>query len=191
MVGPGDGLAATDGAPAGRLEKGFLHVYTGTGKGKSTAAAGLAARAAGHGLSVYVVWFLKERVEGGERAALERLGNVTYECFGRSGHVNRKNPDPKDVESAKKALARADEVLGSGRFDLVVLDEVNVALQYGLLDLGEVLRVLESRPPHVEVVCTGRAAPIELMGIADYVTRMDALKHPFERGVEARKGIEE
>jgi len=137
------------------------------------------------------VWFLKERVEGGERAALERLGNVTYECFGRSGHVNRKNPDPKDVESARGALARAGEVIGSGAYDVVILDEVNVALQYGLLELGDVLRVLESRPLHVEVVCTGRGAPIELMGIADYVTRMDALKHPFDRGVEGRRGIEE
>lgn len=169
----------------------MLHVYTGTGKGKSTAAAGLAARAAGHGYRVVVLWFLKERIEGGERAALERLGNVTYECFGRSGHVNAKSPDPKDVESAQRALKRAEEVLHSGTVDLVILDEINVAFKLGLLDLGDVLRVLESRPPHVEVVCTGRGAPLELMGIADYVTRMEAIKHPFERGVEGRKGIEE
>lgn len=169
----------------------MLHVYTGTGKGKSTAAAGLAARAAGHGYRVFVLWFLKERIEGGERAALERLGNVTFECFGRSGHVNPKSPDPQDVESAQRALKRAEEVLHSGQFDLVVLDEINVAFKLGLLDLGAVLRILESRPPHVEVVCTGRGAPLELMGIADYVTRMEAIKHPFERGVEGRKGIEE
>ncbi len=173
------------------FERAYLHVYTGKGKGKSTAAAGLAARAAGHGYRVFVLWFLKEKVEGGERAALERLGNVTYECFGRSGHVNPKNPDPEDVESAQRALARAAEVLRSGRFDLVVLDEIIVAIQLGLLDLGAVLKLLEARPPNVEVVCTGRGAPLELMGIADYVTRMDAIKHPLERGIEARRGIEE
>lgn len=185
---PGGGVG---GAGSKAFEKGLLHVYTGTGKGKSTAAMGLAVRAAGHGFRVFVLGFLKDKVEGGERAALERLGNVTFECFGRSGHVNRKSPDPKDVESARLALARAEEVLHSGKYDLVVLDEINVAVQFGLLDLGAVLRTLEGRPPHVEVVCTGRGAPLELMGIADYVTRMESIKHPLERGVEARKGIEE
>ena len=185
---PGEGVGA-GGARA--FEKGLLHVYTGTGKGKSTAAMGLAARAAGHGFRVFVLGFLKDRVEGGERAALERLGNVTFEFYGRSGHVNPKSPDPKDVESARRALARAEEVLHGGASDLVILDEVNTALHFGLLDLGAVLRTLEGRPAHVEVVCTGRGAPLELMGIADYVTRMESIKHPLERGVEARRGIEE
>lgn len=151
---------------------------------------GLAARAAGHGHSVFVLWFLKEKVAGGEREALERTGRVTFECFGRSGHVNPKNPDPNDVASAKRALARAGEVISAGAHDLVILDEINVALQMGLLDLGAVLHVLEKRPAHVEVVCTGRGAPIELMGIADYVTRMESIKHPLERGIEARTGID-
>lgn len=177
--------------PPKRLERGLVHVYTGSGKGKSTAAMGLAARAAGHGLRVFVIWFLKERVEGGERHALESLENVTFECYGRSGHVNPKNPDPKDVESARRALARGREVVRSGEWDVVVLDEVNVAIQFGLLDLGEVLRLLEERPPHVEIVCTGRGAPLELMGVADYVTRMEPIKHPYERGIEPRRGIEE
>jgi cob(I)alamin adenosyltransferase len=182
--------AAASSEPEGRRH-GLLHVYTGSGKGKSTAAMGLAARAAGHGLRVFVVWFLKEKVEGGERAALERAGDVTFECFGRSGHVNPKHPDPADVASARRALARAQEVIAAGKHDLVILDEVNVALQMGLLDLGAVLRALETRPEGIEVVCTGRGAPIELMGIADYVTRMDAIKHPHERGVESRRGIDE
>lgn len=169
----------------------MLHVYTGTGKGKTTAAMGLAARAAGHGYRVFVLCFLKEAVEGGERRALEKGGDVTFECFGRTGHVNPKNPDPADVESAGKALARAAEVLASKDFDVVILDEINVAYQYGLIRLGDLLKLIEARPPEVELVCTGRGAPIELMGIADYVTRMDSLKHPFDRGVEGRRGIEE
>ena len=169
----------------------MVHVYTGAGKGKTTAAMGLAARAAGHGLCVFVVGFLKDKLEGGERAALERAGNVTFECFGRSGPVNPKHPDPADIESAKRALSRAEEVIRSGKYDLVVLDEINVALQQGLLDLGAVLRLIETRPPNVEIVCTGRGAPLELMGVGDYVTRMDAIKHPLERGIERRKGIEE
>jgi cob(I)alamin adenosyltransferase len=169
----------------------MVHVYTGGGKGKTTAAMGLAARAAGHGLRVFVVAFLKERIEGGERAALERTGNVTFESFGRSGPVNPKHPDPADIESARRAFARAKEAILSGQFDLVILDEVNAALQLNLLDLGEVLRLLETRPANIEIVCTGRGAPLELMGVADYVTRMDAIKHPHERDIERRTGIEE
>jgi cob(I)alamin adenosyltransferase len=169
----------------------MLHVYTGTGKGKTTAAMGLAARAAGHGLRVFVVCFLKEGVEGGEREALGKAGHVVFECFGRTGHVNPKHPDLEDVASARRALARAAEVMASKEWDVVIMDEVNVAYQFGLIELGELLKVVEARPPEVELVCTGRGAPIELMGIADYVTRMDSLKHPFDRGVEGRRGIEE
>jgi cob(I)alamin adenosyltransferase len=140
---------------------------------------------------VFVIGFLKERSEGGEREALERLGGIEFEFFGRHGHVNAKHPDPRDVESARLGLARAAQVMAAGAHDLVILDELNTALHMGLLDLGAVLRVLEGRPSHVEVVCTGRGAPLELMGIADYVTRMESLKHPFERGVAGRKGIED
>ncbi len=183
----------TDSSPGGapRLERALIHVYTGGGKGKTTAAMGLAARASGHGLRVLVVSFLKEKGAGGERAALERTGNVTFEFFGRSGPVNLKHPDPADLESSKRALARSKEAIHSGQFDLVILDEINVALQLNLLDLGEVLRLLETRPCNVEIVCTGRGAPLELMGVADYVTRMDQIKHPHERGIERRMGIEE
>lgn len=169
----------------------MLHVYTGTGKGKTTAAMGLAARAAGHGYRVFVVCFLKEAIEGGEREALQKAGDVTFECFGRTGHVNPQNPDPADVESAKRALVRAAEVLSSKSWDIVILDEINVAYQYGLIALGDLLKLIEARPAQVELVCTGRGAPIELMGVADYVTRMESLKHPFDRGVEGRRGIEE
>ena len=174
-----------------RLVKGLLHVYTGPGKGKTTAAVGLATRAVGHGLRVYIVWFLKDRIEGGEFDALERLGGVEFVCFGRSGSVNPKHPDKKDVEAAGQGLAPANAVIQDGAHDVVILDEINLALHLGLLDLGKVLHILESRPAHVEVVCTGRGAPLELMGIADYVTRMELLKHPRERGIESRKGIDE
>lgn len=185
---PGEGGEA---APPKRLEKGLLHVYTGPGKGKTTAAVGLATRAVGHGYRVCIVWFLKDRGQGGELEALERAGAVESHFFGSHGAVNPKHPDPKAVELAGHALAQAEKIIHAGAHDVVILDELNLALHQGLLDLGRVLRVLESRPPHVEVVCTGRGAPLELMGIADYVTRMESLKHPRERGVESRKGIDE
>jgi cob(I)alamin adenosyltransferase len=165
---------------------GLVQVYTGEGKGKTTAAFGLALRAAGRGLRVKVIQFLKGR-ESGEVIAARRLG-IEVAQFGGPGWVDLKNPAPSEHERAAQALAAAREALGA--VDLLVLDEANVALAAGLLQVEEVLELLEGRPQGVEVVLTGRRAPVELVARADLVTEMLAIKHPYAEGVSAREGIE-
>lgn len=170
--------------------KGLVHVYTGDGKGKTTAALGLALRAAGHGMRTYIAQFLKGQ-DYGELHALERLSPwVVIEQFGRPGFVHVKGVTPEDRAMAVRGLTCAREAMGSGAYDLVILDEINVALYFGLIELEEVLALLEDRPEHVELVLTGRGAPEELLERADYVTEMREVRHPYQRGILARKGIE-
>lgn len=170
--------------------KGMVQVYTGDGKGKTTAALGLALRASGQGLKVYVVQFMKGWPFYGELETVKHLPNVTLRQFGRPDFVNKQNPDPIDVHMAQEALAYARQVVLAGQHDLVILDEINVALDFGLIKLADVLDLLEKRPPQVELVLTGRNAPAALIATADLVTEMLQIKHPFTDGVEARKGIE-
>jgi cob(I)alamin adenosyltransferase len=169
---------------------GMVQIYTGDGKGKTTAALGLALRASGQGLSVYIVQFMKGWPFYGELETMKHLPNVTLRQFGRPDFVNKGNPDPIDVRMAQEALDHARQVVMAGQHDLVILDEVNVALDFGLIKLDDVLDLLASRPPQVELVLTGRNAPAALIARADLVTEMLQIKHPFSEGVEARKGIE-
>jgi cob(I)alamin adenosyltransferase len=172
-----------------------VEVYTGDGKGKTTAALGLALRALGAGLRVAVLQFLKGGVDTSELAMLPRLGpgiwlarfadEVTPFSLGQG------EPTPQDREAVAKGWAVAREVLGSGEWDVVVLDEINNALAAGLLDVADVLEVLRRRPDHVEVVCTGRGAPEELVDAADLVTEMRSVRHPYDRELGARRGIED
>ena len=170
--------------------KGLVQVYTGNGKGKTTAALGLALRASGQGLKVYIVQFMKGWPFYGELEAVKHLPNITLRQFGRPDFVNKENPDPIDVRLAQEALDLARQVVLAGLHDLVILDEANVALDYGLIKLSDVLDLLEKRPPQVELVFTGRDAPAALIARADLVTEMLQIKHPFTEGVEARKGME-
>ncbi len=170
--------------------KGMIQVYTGDGKGKTTAALGLALRASGQGLRVYIVQFMKGWPFYGELESMKHLPNVTMRQFGRPDFVNKQNPDPVDVRMGQEALDHARQVVLAGQHDLVILDEVNVALDFGLIELADVLDLLEKRPPQVEIVLTGRNAPAGLIAKADLVTEMLQIKHPFTEGVEARKGIE-
>ena len=182
-------MADTEGAK--RLKQGLVHVYTGDGKGKTTAALGLALRAVGHGLKAYVVQFLKGNIDYGELVAAQTFdGRLVIEQRGRETFVDPRNPDPVDVELARKALARSREVLVSGEWDLVVLDEVCVAVAFGMLRPEDVLDVVEARAGHVEVVLTGRRAHPTFVEAADLVTEMRLVKHYYDRGVEAREGIE-
>jgi len=174
----------------GRLTRGCIQVYTGDGKGKTTCALGLSLRAVGQGLKVFFLQFLKGQ-DTGELAAAARLApDFTIRTFGRVGLVNLKAPAPRDRELARQALELAKEIILAGRHDVVVLDEINVALAYGLVPLEEVLELLKNRPPRVEVVLTGRGAPPELVELADLVTEMRPVKHYWEVGVTARRGIE-
>jgi len=175
---------------------GLIHVYTGDGKGKTTAALGLALRAAGHGLRTYIGQFMKGR-EYGELAAPRLLGNdgagrplLTIEQYGKPTFLRAEEVEEKDIHQAREGLGRAEAAMHEGSYDLVVLDEVNVALHFGLLTVQEVVDTIERKPPSVELILTGRRAPEAILERADYVTVMQELKHPYERGVQARIGIE-
>lgn len=173
-----------------RLEKGCVHVYTGDGKGKTSAALGLALRALGHGMRVFMVQFIKgvEHSEYGEIIAAQRIKNFTIVQFGAGfvGHHAKKI----DELSAGYGLKYAKEAIQSGRYDVVILDEINMAVYFGLVDEEAVVELIKSKPEGVELVLTGRYASPKIMELSDYVTEMRMVKHPFERGLTARKGIE-
>ncbi|MBS7633536.1 cob(I)yrinic acid a,c-diamide adenosyltransferase [Candidatus Bathyarchaeota archaeon] len=173
-----------------RLDRGLVQIYTGDGKGKTSAAFGLALRAVGRGLKVYVIQFIKGGFDYGELYVVDRLPNFCLKAFGRGQFVMSDPPGEEDVRLAEEALRLAKGVVGSGEFDVVVLDEVNVALSLKLISLEEVLNVIKNKPAHVELVLTGRGVPKELIEVADLVTEMREVKHPFRKGVSARKGIE-
>ncbi len=172
------------------LERGLIQVYTGDGKGKTTAALGLALRAAGQGLRVCIVQFMKGWPDYGELRALAHQPNITLKQFGRVSFVDRANPDPQDVALAQAGWQHGLDALRCGWYDVVILDEVNVALDYGLISLPQVLELLDARPPEVELVLTGRGAHPQVVERADLVTEMRAIKHPYAAGIDGRKGIE-
>jgi cob(I)alamin adenosyltransferase len=173
------------------LEQGLIQVYTGNGKGKTTAALGLALRAVGRGLRVLVIQFMKGGGPYGEHLAAARLAPLlTIVPFGRPGWVNRDNPDPEDIRLAHEALAAAREALNAGTCDLLILDEANGAVSFGLLTVDELLSLIAAKPPQVELVITGRNAHERVMEVADLVTEMREVKHYYHQGVGSRIGIE-
>ncbi|HWI41419.1 MAG TPA: cob(I)yrinic acid a,c-diamide adenosyltransferase [Verrucomicrobiae bacterium] len=172
------------------LERGLVQVYTGNGKGKTTAALGLAFRAAGRGLRVLVLQFMKGGGPYGEHLAAEKLAPLlTIVPTGRAGWVDRENP-AEDRALAREALAKAEQEIASGAFDLVVLDEINGAVSFGLLEVEQVLDLMRHKPPQVELVLTGRNADPRVIEAADLVTEMTEIKHYYRQGVPARIGIE-
>jgi cob(I)alamin adenosyltransferase len=173
-----------------RLEKGLVQVYTGNGKGKTSTAFGLALRAVGRGLRVYIIQFIKGGFDYGELHVIEKLPNLQLKAFGRGRFVTQKPPAKEDVKLAEDALNLARDVVRSGEYDVVILDEANVALDLKLISLDTVLELIRNKPKHVELVLTGRYAPREIIEIADLVTEMREVKHPFDKGFPARKGIE-
>jgi cob(I)alamin adenosyltransferase len=173
-----------------KLETGLVQVYTGNGKGKTSAAFGLALRAVGRGLKVYVIQFIKGGFDYGELYMVDRLPNIKLKAFGRGRFIIEKPPEKKDVKLAEEALTLAEEVVENGEYDIVILDEINVALNLRLIAQERVLKLINNKPKHVELVLTGRYAPPEIIEIADLVTEMREIKHPFNKGYQARKGIE-
>jgi cob(I)alamin adenosyltransferase len=174
-----------------RLEsklKGYIQVYTGNGKGKTTAALGLSLRAAACGKKVYIGQFVKG-MHYSELDILSTIQNITLKQFGRDCFIYSK-PTQDDCAAALRGLAEIETVLQSGEYDVVVLDEANIALYYSLFSFDELKRVLINRANHVEVIITGRYAPQELLDMADLVTEMKEIKHYYAKGVEARTGIE-
>ncbi len=173
-----------------RLNKGLTQVYTGDGKGKTSAAFGLTLRAIGRDLKVFVIQFIKGGFDYGELHVIQELPNLKLRAFGRGKFITEMPPTDEDVKLAKQALKLARKVINSGEFDVIVLDEINVALNLKLLDVGEVMDLIKNKPRHVELVLTGRDAPSEIIWMADLVTEMKEVKHPYAQGVQPRKGIE-
>jgi cob(I)alamin adenosyltransferase len=213
--------------PKQDLFEGMIHVYTGEGKGKTTASLGLAMRAAGHGYKTCIIQFMKGNVVYGEQEIANKLSNyITIRPMGRECYVQRENltkgslakgplakpkvtywsePPPasalatdqpevtpwsEDIKLAQEAIALAREVLVGGEYNIVVLDEINVAIAYGLITEEMVLNLMTERPTHVELILTGRYATPEIVKRADLVTEMVEIKHYYQRGVQSRIGIE-
>ena len=174
-----------------KLDKGYIQVYTGNSKGKTTAALGLAMRAVGRGLMVCMIQFMKGGGPYGEHFAAEKLAPyLTIISTGRGGWVNRTKPDPEDVRLAQEALQLAEEVINSQKYDLVILEEVNGAVMFGLIEVERLLTLMANKPPATELILTGRGADPRVIDAADLVTEMQEIKHYYKAGVPARLGIE-
>jgi cob(I)alamin adenosyltransferase len=171
--------------------KGYIQVYTGNGKGKTTAALGIALRAAGHGLKSYIGQFLKGQ-EYGELYSIQNLSSwIKLEQFGRKGFIHvTKDPDQEDYDRARSGLKKCLEAMLSGKYTVIILDEINVAIYFKLITEKEMHDFLDKRPDNIEVVLTGRYAPDSIVERADLVTEMKEVKHYHNNGVQAREGIE-
>lgn len=172
-------------------KRGLVIVHTGNGKGKTTAALGLALRAVGQGLRVCMIQFIKGSWKYGELKAPEFLPGFEIHPMGR-GFVDlgAKTPDPQDVALARETLAAARQKVVSGEYGMVILDEVNYALAYGLVEVADVLALIREKPPALHLVLTGRNARPEVIEAADLVTEMREVKHPFQKGIKAQRGVE-
>ena len=171
------------------LEKGYIHIYTGPGKGKTTLALGLGLRAAGAGLKVHMIQFMKGR-RYSELDAVEKMSNFTISQHGRDEFVSKENPEQIDIDLAQEGFTKAQEITKNGKCDMVILDEINVAIDYNLVPLDDLLKLIEEKPEKLELVLTGRYAHPELVKIANLVTEMLEIKHPYQNGVLARKGVD-
>jgi cob(I)alamin adenosyltransferase len=169
--------------------KGYVHVYTGEGKGKTTAAIGLAVRAAGAGHKVFLAQFIKGGLYS-ELNALKRFDDlITVEQFGLGRFINGK-PSEMDINAARLGLEKMKTIIASGEYKVVILDEANIALHYNLISVQELIDLVGSRAKETEIIITGRKASPEILELADLVTEMKAIKHYYDEGVQARVGIE-
>ena len=171
------------------MEKGYIHVYTGRGKGKTTAALGLGLRASGAGFKVHMIQFMKGR-RYSEIDTIENITNFTISQHGRDEFVSKENPDEIDINLAQKGFKYAKEIINNGKYDMIILDEINVAVDYNLISLKDMIKLLDKKPKNLELILTGRAAHPEIIKIADLVTEMLEIKHPYQQGITARKGID-
>ncbi|MGB9812722.1 MAG: cob(I)yrinic acid a,c-diamide adenosyltransferase [Thermovenabulum sp.] len=171
-------------------EKGLVLLYTGNGKGKTTAALGLALRAAGHGQKIFMIQFMKGNPKYGEIQASKYIPNFTVVQKGRDAFVKKGNPEPVDLELAKEGLDLAKDILQKGEHDLVILDEINVAVDFGLLKEEDVVDLIKFKKPNTTLVLTGRYASEKLISIADMVSEVEEIKHHYKKGIPAQAGIE-
>jgi cob(I)alamin adenosyltransferase len=171
------------------MQKGYIQVYTGDGKGKTTAALGLALRSAGYKRRVFIGQFMKGQYYG-ELTALEKIGEIDIEQFGDAGCIRCEEVTDVHRQHGERGLVRIEEALASGKYQMVILDEINVAIWFGVTSLERVLDVMKKRPENVEMILTGRRAPEEILKAADLVTEMAEIKHYYKNGVLAREGTE-
>jgi len=169
---------------------GCIHVISGDGKGKTTSSLGLALRAAGHGFKTLMIQFMKKGWDYGELKAVELLPNIQIIQYGTPDFVDKTQPLPIDYQEAKAALKRFSKELRSKQWDIIILDEVNVALDYKLIPEENILEELKNKPKNIEIVLTGRNASQALIDLADYYTKVQSLKHPYQQKITARKGVE-
>ncbi len=175
---------------SGKLDKGLVEVYTGDGKGKTTAALGLAIRAVGRDLKVYIGQFMKTS-DFGEHEALARFENeITLEQYGSGEFQFEETPSEEEIERAENGVKKIRKALLSGDYDIVIADEICVAYYFDLLDLEILIDLIDVKPENVELVLTGRKAPEELIDQSDLVSEIKEIKHPYRKGIGARKGIE-
>ncbi len=174
-----------------KLDQGFVQIYTGNGKGKSTAAIGQAVRAAGFDLKTYIAQFMKE-FPYNELNSLKHLSEwITIEQFGGDEFVYKKElPGKEELTKARKGLQSAKEKMLSGNFDLIILDEAIIAIYFKLIETKDIIEFIKAKPEDVELILTGRYCPNELIELADLVTEMKEVKHYYQKGVTSRKGIE-
>ncbi len=169
---------------------GTVQVYTGDGKGKTTASLGLGLRAWGHGRKVLYIQFMKGRINYGELEAAKKMDGYDIIQMGRETFVSKENPDPVDVKMAQDGFKLLQEKVASGEYDMIVADELNVALDFGLVDLAPVIELIKNKPQELELVITGRNAHPEVIGLADLVSEVREVKHHYQSGVKAREGVE-
>jgi len=181
-------IATSEGGSIMGIEKGYIQVYTGNGKGKTTAALGITLRSLCAGNRVFFGQFMKGQ-DYSELKAADYFEKLKMEQFGTPSFI-RGEPSPLDIQNAKKGLERMKEVLTSGEYDMVVFDEINTTLYFGMLEIEDVLAVLDLKPENTEVILTGRYAPAEIIERADLVTEMMEIKHYYNAGVMARVGVE-
>jgi len=174
-----------------KLEKGFVQIYTGNGKGKSTAAIGQAVRAAGFGARTYIAQFMKE-FPYNELISLKYLSKwITIEQFGGDEFVYKKElPGEEELAKARKGLLTSKEKMLSGDYDLIILDEAIVAIYFKLIETKDLIEFIKTKPTNLEIILTGRYCPEELIELADLVTEMKEVKHYYQKGITSRKGIE-
>ena len=171
------------------MEKGYIQIYTGDGKGKTTAALGLALRAAGHGLRTYIAQFMKGQSYG-ELKSIKQIPEIEIEQFGKDTFIHVEQATTQDIQMAKQGLKKATQKMLSREFNIIILDEINMAIYFKLLSISEVLDFISTKPDKIELILTGRKAPEVLLKHADLVTEMQEIKHYYTKAVNARDGIE-
>ena len=168
----------------------MIQVYTGDGKGKTTAAIGQAIRAIGHNFKVLMIQFMKGDSTYGEIIASQKISNFEIKQFGLPTFVKKGEPSPEDLRLAQEGLTFAKKALQDNKYQMIILDEINVAIDYGLVKLSEVLELIKNCPKSIELILTGRYASKELLDLADLVSEIKEIKHPYMQGYVSREGID-